>query len=125
MKSNAQQRFERLNLYGLVQCSYVIRLNDLKTAQHLRVRLALVLRHPGGLAKPLHTDLEELFAISGVWIRNVGDRHDTKQKIQQLIRRIVPRLKVRRWRQLRPRAEYLKPVPKRLVATLAGIEAGQ
>jgi hypothetical protein len=95
MKLNAQQHFEQLNLYGLVQgMSYVVRLNDLKTAQHLRVRLALVLRHPGGLAKPLQAELKELFAISGVWIRNVGDRHDTKRKIQQLIRRIVPRLKV-------------------------------
>ena len=44
MKLNAQQRFERLNLYGLVQgLSYVVRLNDLKTAQYLRARLALVL----------------------------------------------------------------------------------
>jgi hypothetical protein len=73
-KSNAQQRFERLNLYGLVQCmSYVIRLNDLKTAQHLRVRLALGLRRAGGLSKPLHADLKELFAISGMWLRNIGD----------------------------------------------------
>jgi hypothetical protein len=95
MKLNAQQPFERLNLYGLVQgMSYVVRLNDVETTQHLRVRLALVLRYPGGLAKPLHAELIELFAISGVWIRNVGDRHDTKRKIQRLIRRIVPRLKL-------------------------------
>jgi hypothetical protein len=65
MKLNAQQRFERLNLYGLVQgLSYVVRLNDLKTAQHLRARLALVLRHPGGLVKPLHAELKKLFAVS-------------------------------------------------------------
>ena len=94
MKLNAQQRFERLNLYGLVQgLSYVVRLNDLKTAQHLQARLALVLRHPGGLAKPLHAELKELFAVSGVWIRNVGDRHQTRRNIQGIIRRIIPRLK--------------------------------
>ena len=82
MKSNAQQRFERLNPYGLVQgLSYVVRLNDLKTAQHLRVRLAWVLRQPSGLAKPLRAELKQLFAISGVWVRNVGDRHDTKRQI--------------------------------------------
>jgi hypothetical protein len=81
MKSNAEQRFERLNPYGLVLgLSYVVRLNDLKTAQHLRVRLAWVLRQPSGLAKPLHAELKQLFAISGVWVRNVGDRHDTKGK---------------------------------------------
>ena len=73
--------------------SYVVRLNDLKTAQHLRARLALVLRHPGGLAKPLHAELKELFAVSGVWIRNVGDRHQTRRNIQGIIRRIIPRLK--------------------------------
>ena len=94
MKLNAQQRFERLNLYGLVQgLSYVVRLNDLKTAQHLRARLALVLRHPGGLAKPLHAELKELFATSGVWVRDVGDRHQTRRNIQGIIRRIIPRLK--------------------------------
>ena len=96
MKLNAPQRLERLNLYGLVQSlSYVVRLNDLKTAQRLRVRLALVLRQPKGLAKSLRAELAQLFAISGVWVRNVGDRHQTKRHIQQLIRRILPRLKVR------------------------------
>jgi len=96
MKSNAQQRFERLNLYGLVLgLSYVVRLDDLKTVQHLRARLAWVLRQPSGLAKPLHAELKQLFAISGVWVRNVGDRHDTKRQILQIIRRIIPRLKVR------------------------------
>ena len=45
-------------------------------------------------AKPLHAELKQLFAISGVWVRNVGDRHDTKRQILQIIRRIVPRLKV-------------------------------
>jgi hypothetical protein len=94
MKLNAQQRFERLNLYGLVQgLSYVVRLNDLKTAQHLRARLALVLRHPGGLAKPLHAELKELFAVSGVWVRSPSYRHESKVQAQQLIRRIIPRLK--------------------------------
>ena len=75
MKLNAHERLERLNLYDLVQSlSYVVRLNDLKTAQRLRVRLASVLRHPKGLAKSLHAELTQLFAISGVWVRNVGDR---------------------------------------------------
>jgi hypothetical protein len=102
MKLNAQRRFERLNLYGLVQgLSYVVRLNDPKSTQHLRARLASVLRHPGGMSDPLHSELKQLFAISGLWVRN-DNRHDTKRQIQQLIRRITPRLKVRRWRQLRP-----------------------
>ena len=94
MKLNAHQRLERLNLYGLVQSlSYVVRLNDLKTAQRLRVRLALVLRQPKGLAKSLHAELKELFAVSGVWVRSPSYRHESKVQAQQLIRRIIPRLK--------------------------------
>ena len=88
---NAQQRAQLLHLYGLVQSlSYVVRLNDLKTAQHLRARLVGVLRRPHNLAKPLHDELKELFEISGLWVRNVGNRHDIKLQIQRLIRRIVP-----------------------------------
>ena len=97
MKLNAQQRAVRLHLYGLVRSlSYVVRLNDLKTAQHLRVRLAWVLRRPHGLARPLHGDVKELFEISGLWVRNVGNRHDLSLQIRRLIRRIVERVKIQR-----------------------------
>ena len=89
MKLNVQQRFERLNLYGLDQgLSYFVRLTDLKSTQHLRARLALVLRHPGGVSDPLHSELKQLFSISGLSVRN-DNRHDTKRQIQQLIRRIM------------------------------------
>ena len=74
--SARRQRTQRLQLYGLVQgFSYVIGLNDFKITQHLRARLAGVLRRPLNLPKPLDDDLEELFEISGLWVRNVGDRH--------------------------------------------------
>ena len=97
MKLTAQQRAVRLQLYGLVRSlSYVVRLSDLKTAQHFRARLAWVLRRPHDIAKPLHGDLKELFDISGLWVRNVGERHDLKMQIQRLIRRIVQRVKVQR-----------------------------
>jgi hypothetical protein len=44
MNLKAQQNLERLNLYGLVQgLSYVVRLDDFKTVQHLRASLAWVL----------------------------------------------------------------------------------
>jgi hypothetical protein len=95
--SDRQQRTQRLQLYGLVQSfSYVIGLNDFKITQHLRARLAGVLRRPHNLPKPLDDDLEELFEISGLWVRNVGDRHEIKLQIRRLIRRIVPRLRYRR-----------------------------
>jgi hypothetical protein len=103
MKLSVQQGAVRLHLYGLVRSlSYVVRLNDLKTAQHLRARLAWVLRDPSGLAKPLHGDVRELFEISGLWVRNVGNRHDSKLEIRRLIRRIVTRVKIQRWRNRRP-----------------------
>ena len=94
---NAQQRAQRLHLFGLVQSlSYVVRLNDFKTAQHLRAQLAGVLRRPHNLPKPLDDDLEELFEISGLWIRNVGNRQEIKLQIRRLISRIVPGLRYRR-----------------------------
>ena len=100
---NAQQRAQRLQVYGLVQgLSYVVRLNDFKTAQHLRAKLAWVLRRPHNFTKPLHHDLKELFEISGLWVRNVGNRHDSKLLIRRLIRRIVRRAKIQRWRNRRP-----------------------
>jgi hypothetical protein len=97
-----QQQAQRLNLYGLVRSlSYVVRLNDLKAAQHFRARLASVLRPPHDLSKPLHRDLKGLFEISGLWVRNVGKRQDLKLQIRRLIRRIVRRVKVQR-RNRRP-----------------------
>ena len=79
---NARQRAQRLHLYGLVEgLSYVVRLNDLRTAQHFRARLTGVRRRPHNLAKPLHDDLKDLLEISGLWVRNVGNRHDIKLQI--------------------------------------------
>ena len=76
MKLNPQQRAEGLRLYGLVQSlSYVVRLDDSRP-RHLRARLAWVLRRPGDLAKPLHDELKELFAISGLWLRNGGNARE-------------------------------------------------
>jgi hypothetical protein len=102
MKPSAEQRAGRLQLYGLVRgLRYVVRLNDLKTAQHFRARLAWGLRRTPDLARPLRGDLKELFEISGLWVRNVGKRQDLKVQIQRLIRRIVQRVKIQR-RNRRP-----------------------
>ena len=66
-------------------------LDNFRLAQRLRMGLAAYLRH---LEKPLRDDVARLFEISGLWLRNVGDRHDTKRQVQQMIRRILPRLNV-------------------------------
>jgi hypothetical protein len=90
---NAQQRAQRLQLYGLVQSlSYVVRLSDFKTAQLLRAKLAWVLRRPHNLTKPQHSDVKELL-ISGLWVRNIGNRHDIGLQIRRLIGRIARRLR--------------------------------
>jgi hypothetical protein len=57
----------------------------------LRMGVAAYLRH---LERPLRDDVARLFEISGLWLRNVGDRHDTKRQVQRMIRRILPRLNV-------------------------------
>jgi hypothetical protein len=66
-------------------------LDNFRLAQCLRMGLAAYLRH---LERPLRDDVARLFEISGLWLRNVGDRHDTKRQVQRMIRRILPRLNV-------------------------------
>jgi hypothetical protein len=55
--------------------------------------LAWVLRRRHDFTKPLHHDLNELFEISGLWVRNVGDRHYIKLQTRRLIGRIVRRVR--------------------------------
>jgi hypothetical protein len=51
------------------------------------------LRRPHTLTKPQHRDVKELFEISRLWVRNVGNRHDIKLQTRRLIGRIVRRLR--------------------------------
>jgi hypothetical protein len=66
-----------------------VRVDNFRLAQRLRMGLGLYLRH---LKEPLRNDVARLFQVSGLWVRNVGDRHRTKRNIQRIIRRIIPRL---------------------------------
>ena len=66
-----------------------VRVDNFRLAQRIRMRLAPYLRHLKG---PLRNDVERLVRVSGLWVRNVGDRHQTKQHIQRLIRQITRRL---------------------------------
>jgi hypothetical protein len=43
----------------------------------------------------MRDDVARLFEISGLWVRNVSDRHQTKRQIQRMIRRIIQRLDTR------------------------------
>jgi hypothetical protein len=91
MPRDLPKRFELLS--GRVKAlRYATRLDDFRLAQRLRMGLAAYLRHLEG---PLHEDIVRLLEISGSWLRNVGDRHETKRQIQQIIRSILPRLNVR------------------------------
>jgi hypothetical protein len=40
-------------------------------------------------------DVARLFEVSGLWVRNIGDRHHTKRQVQRIIRRIIQRLDAR------------------------------
>ena len=66
-----------------------VRVDNFRLAQRLRMRLAPYLRHLKG---PLRNDVERLVRVSGLWVRNVGDRHQTKRHLQRIIREITRRL---------------------------------
>jgi hypothetical protein len=68
-----------------------VRGDNFRTAQRLRLALPLYVRH---LEAPLRNDVVRLFEVSGLWVRNVGDRHQTKRSTLQIIRRILSRLKI-------------------------------
>jgi hypothetical protein len=68
---------------------HAVRVDDFRLAQRLRMGLAVYLRH---LKKPLRNDISRLFEISGLWVRNIGNRRQTKRNIQRIIRRVIPRL---------------------------------
>ena len=66
-----------------------VRVDNFRLAQRLRMGLGLYLKH---VEEPLRNDLARLFEVSGLWVRNIGDRRQTKRNIQRIIRRIIPRL---------------------------------
>ncbi len=66
-----------------------VRVDNFRLAQRLRMGLVLYLRH---LEQPLRNDVARLFEVSGLWVRNVGNRHFIKRNIQRISRRIIQRL---------------------------------
>jgi hypothetical protein len=70
-----------------------VRADKFRVAQRLRLALPLYVRH---LETPLRKDIARLFDVSGLWVRNVGDRRRTKRNTLQIIRRIISRLKIPR-----------------------------
>ena len=68
-----------------------VRADNFRMAQRLRLALPLYVRH---LEAPLRNDIVRLFEVSGLWVRNTGDRHQTKRSTLQIIRRILSRLKI-------------------------------
>jgi hypothetical protein len=81
----------RRSLAGRIKgLRYAVHLNDFKLAQRLRMALAVTLRH---LDEPVRNEVARLVDVSGLWVRNVGDRHKNKQEIQRLVRDIVPQIR--------------------------------
>jgi hypothetical protein len=68
-----------------------VRGNNFRTAQGLRLALPLYVRRVKGRVR---NDLLRLFEVSGFWVRNVGDRRQTKRSALQIIRRIISRLRI-------------------------------
>ena len=73
-----------------------VRGDNFRMAQRLRLALPLYIRH---LETPLRNDVARLFDVSGLWVRNVGARRETKRSTLQILRRIISRLKTpAKWR---------------------------
>jgi hypothetical protein len=72
---------------------YAVRLNDFRLAQRLRMALVAILRH---VDEPVRDEVARLVDVSGLWVRNLGDRHKIKREIDRLVRDIVPHLDRRR-----------------------------
>ena len=66
-----------------------VRVDNVRLAQRLRMALPLYVRH---LKEQLRNDLARLFEVSGLWVRNIGDRRQIKRHIQRISRRIIQRL---------------------------------
>jgi hypothetical protein len=104
MSSDPERRIDLLanRVKGL---RHAVRLGNFRWAQQLRLGLAAHLKDFEG---PLHDDVAHLFETSGLWLRNMGDRHDAKRQVEQIIRRIIPRLRTgyRRWVTRRRRGPH-------------------
>ena len=85
MSSDVHERIELLanRVNGL---RHAVRLDNFRLAQRLRVGLAAYVQDLEG---PLRDDIAQLYEITGVWLRNVDDRHEAKRQIQKMIRRII------------------------------------
>jgi hypothetical protein len=68
---------------------YAVRLNDFRLAQRLRMALIATLRH---IDEPVRDEVARLVDVSGLWVRNIGDRHKIKREIDRLAHDIVPHL---------------------------------
>ena len=68
-----------------------VRADNFRMAQRLRLPLPMYVRH---LKNPVRKDIARLFEVSGLWVRNVGDRRQTKRSTLLIIRRIISRLKI-------------------------------
>jgi competence CoiA-like predicted nuclease len=69
-----------------------VRVDNFRLAQRLRMALPLYVRH---LTEPVRYDIVRLFEVSGLWVRNVGDRRQTKRNTLRIIRRIIQQLDAR------------------------------
>jgi hypothetical protein len=88
MRSSVTRQHKPLRVF-LKGLRDAVRDNDFRKAQGLRLVLANAKRSVEG---PLRDGLDDLFEMSGHWVRNVGNRHDNKRLIQQSIRRILTQL---------------------------------
>jgi hypothetical protein len=66
-----------------------VRVDNVRLAHRSRMNLVSQLRR---VDIPERDDVLQLFRVSGLWVRNIGDRREIKRIIQQISRRILERL---------------------------------
>jgi hypothetical protein len=91
---------KRLEIYGLVEgLGDAVDTNDPASAERYRERLSLAMEYAGAddPAKSLDKALEELFRISGQWVRGAVVRRDdpqSKKQIQEAVEHAIRLLNI-------------------------------
>jgi hypothetical protein len=77
---------ERNQIHGIItNLRDAVRADGVRAADHWRGSLGSYT----GLGDPIRNNVTELFALSGLWVRNRRDRAELKPKIFQLVERLL------------------------------------
>jgi hypothetical protein len=77
---------ERNQIHGIItNLRDAVRIDGVRATNHWRESLSSY----AGFGDPIRNNVTELFNLSGLWVRNRGNRAELKPKILQLVERLV------------------------------------